>query len=241
MLAKLKQIFRRIQSTFDARPQDDDEDGSWLCPPADPLDVAGWDQYWLRHVEDGIGPPLLDMFCDDSILIEVMRDQGMKSILCAGNGISQEPKALAAAGMEVVALDISPLAVEIAKSYEFPSEAVSHYYEAGLQRPGGKVEFVTGDILDFTVCPGPFDVIIERLTVQNYFTHDMGSVLNILAKRLSEDGIFISHCHDGAWKPPAKPRHYTESWFREAGWAIWSGGSGRKPPGRVAWFLSSTG
>lgn len=47
------------------------------------------------------------MFCDDSLLIEVMRNHGMKSILCAGNGISQEPKALAAAGMEAVALDIS--------------------------------------------------------------------------------------------------------------------------------------
>lgn len=240
MLSKLKQMFRRIQPTFEPKQHGDNEDGPYLCPPADPLDIAGWDQYWLRHIDYGIGPSIMDMFCDDSNLIEVMRDQGMKSILCAGNGISQEPKALAAAGMEVVALDISPQAVEIAKSYMFPSEAVSYYYEAGLQRPGGTVEFLTGDILDPTICPGPFDVIIERLTAQNYFTHDMGAFLSVLAKRLSKDGIFFSHCHDGGWKPPAEPRHYTESWFREAEWAIWSG-PGRKPPGRVAWLFSSTG
>jgi Methyltransferase domain len=240
MLSKLRQMFRRIQSMFVPKQLDDIQDGPYLGPPADPLDIAGWDQYWLRHIEYGFGPSLMDMFCDDSILIEVMRDQGMKSILCAGSGISQEPKALAAAGMEVVALDISPQAVEIARSYRFPMEAVSNYYEAGLQRPGGRVEFVTGDFLDSTVCPGPFDVVIERRTAQNYFTHDLGAVLSVLANRLSKDGIFFSHCHDGAWKPPDRPRHYSEAWFRDSAWTIWNG-SGRKPPGRVAWLLRSTG
>jgi len=52
----------------------------------------------------------MDMFCDDSVLVRVMNDEGIKRVLCAGNGISQEPKALAAAGMNVVAMDISPQA-----------------------------------------------------------------------------------------------------------------------------------
>jgi len=221
--------------------QDDSDDLSWLNPPANPLDVAAWDQFWVEHIRNGIGPPLLDMFCDDSMLVRVMNDEGMKSILCAGNGVSQEPKALAAAGMNVVAMDISPQAAEIAKSYPFPLEAISHYYEPELQRLGGKVEFVTGDILESAVCPGPFDVIIERLTAQNYYTHDIGSVLNGLAQRLSENGIFFSHSHDGRWRPSAKRRNFTEPWFREAGWTIWNGGTGRKPPGRVAWLFTSTG
>jgi hypothetical protein len=110
-----------------------------------------------------------------------------------------------------------------------------------LRKLGGTVEFVTGDILESAVCPGPFDVIIERLTAQNYHTHDIGSVLNRLAQRLSENGIFFSHSHDGAWKPPAKRRHFTEPWFQEAGWTIWNGHTGRKPPGRVAWLFTSTG
>jgi hypothetical protein len=181
------------------------------------------------------------MFCDDSDLIKAIQDHGMKSVLCVGNGISQEPKALAAAGLEVAALDFSPQAVEIARSYPFPAEAISHYFEPQLQKPGGKVEFIIGDLLDPAICPGPFDVIIERLTVQNYFQHDMGAVLNALVNRLTEDGIFFSHCHDGGWKPPASPRHYTEPWFEENGWSIWMGDPDRKPPGRVAWFFISTG
>ncbi|MBI1786999.1 MAG: hypothetical protein HYR60_05520 [Acidobacteria bacterium] len=36
-----------------------------------------------------------------------------EKVLCAGSGISQEPKALAEAGFEVVALDLSPEALEL--------------------------------------------------------------------------------------------------------------------------------
>jgi len=190
MLAGLWRLVHRTQSRLSPRQQDDSDELSWLRPPANPLDVAAWDRFWVEHMRHGIGPPLLDMFCDDSMLVRVMNDEGIKSILCAGNGISQEPKALAAAGMDVVAMDISPQAAEIAKNYPFPLEAVSQYYEPELQKLGGKVEFVTGDILDSAVCPGPFDVIIERLTAQNYYTHDIGTVLNRLAQRLSENGIF---------------------------------------------------
>lgn len=241
MLSRLSRWFHRTQPMLIPQQQDDDEDLSWLEPPANPLDVAAWDRFWLEHIRHGIGPPFLEMFCDDTMLIRVMKDEGMRSILCAGNGISQEPKALAAAGMDVVAMDISPQAVEIAEIYEFPSDAISHYYEPGLRKLGGSVEFVTGDILDSTICTGPFDVIIERLTAQNYYAHNIGTVLNRLSQRLSENGIFFSHCHDGVWKPPAKRRHYTESWFHEAGWTIWNGCSSRKPPGRVAWLFTSTG
>lgn len=241
MLSRLWRLFRPTKPFLTPQQLDDSEDLSWFYPPANPLDVAGWDRFWVNQIEDGEGPLDLDMFCNDSALVRVMNDEGIRSILCAGNGISQEPKALAAAGMEVVALDISPQAVEIAKSYPLPVEAISFYFEPELQKPGGKVEFVTGNILDATVCPGPFDVIIERLTTQNYHTQGIGAVLNGLAQRLSENGIFFSHCHDRTWKPPAEPRHYAEQWFHEAEWTIWSGRPGRKPPGRVAWLFRSTG
>jgi len=241
MFSKLWRLGRRIQSMLNPQQQDDSTDLAWLFPPENPLDIAAWDRYWIDHIKNGIGPPFFDMFCDDSSLVKIMNDEGMKNILCAGNGISQEPKALAAAGMDVVVLDLSPQAVEIARGYEFPAEAFTHYCESGLRRPRGHVDFVTGDMLDSVVCPGPFDVIIERRTAQNYFSHDIGAVLSALAGRLTEDGIFFSHCHDGAWKPPAEPRHYTESWFREAGWPIWDGSLGRKPSGRVAWLFTSTG
>lgn len=240
MLSDLWRLISGKLQTSAPTVQDDDE-LSWLNPPANPLDVAAWDQFWINHVTHGIGPPFFDMFCDDSQLLRVMNLEGMKTILCAGNGISQEPKALAAAGMDVVALEISRQAHEIAEGYPFPTAALSQYYETQLQRPGGSVEFVTGNILDPEVCPGPFDVIIERLTAQNYYRHDLNTFLTMLSQRLSENGIFLSHSHDGGWRPPAKRRHFTESWFQAGGWIIWDGHSGRKPAGRVAWLETSTG
>ena len=240
MLSNLWRIIRGDRQTADSPPQVDD-DLSWLHPPANPLDVAAWDQFWIDHVTHGIGPPFFDMFCDDSMLLRIMNLEGMKTILCAGNGISQEPKALAAAGMDVVALDISRQALEIAEGYQFSPTAISHYYETQLQKPGGKVEFAAGNILDPGTCHGPFDVIIERLTAQNYYRHDLNTFMTLLSQRLSENGIFLSHCHDGAWRPPAKRRHFTESWFQAGGWPIWNGHPGRKPVGRVAWLETTTG
>jgi SAM-dependent methyltransferase len=242
MFSKFKRLFNRGDRGPKLEPLvDDDRDLSWLDPPKDRLDVTGWDRYWLEHVRHGLGPPLFDMFCDDRGLVAVMNDQGMTSVLCAGSGISQEPKALAEAGFKVVALDLSPQAIEIARGFQFPAKGFEFFCEPGSRRPGGRVDFVVGTFLDSTVCPGPFDVIIERRTAQLFFGRDIGSVLGTLAQRLGQDGIFLSHCHDAAWKPPASPRHFTESWFRENGWTIWSRGPGRKPPGRVAWLSTSTG
>lgn len=241
MLSKLKRLFNRAERSPKFEQGLDNAELSWLDPPTDPLDIAAWDRYWTEQVRHGIGPPLFDMFCDDRELVEVMNAEGMKSVLCSGNGISQEPRALAEAGLEVVALDFSPQAIQIAKGFEFPAEGFEHFCEPGLRRQGGHVEFVVGNFLDLTVCPGPFDVIIERRTAQIFFNHGIGPVLCALAKRLSQDGIFVSHCHDTTWRPPAKIRHYAESWFRDNGWTVWGGTPGRKPPGRVAWLFTSTG
>jgi len=242
MLSKFKQWLNRGERRPKSRPRlADDTDLAWLSPPTDPFDVSAWDRYWTEQVRHGLGPPLFDMFCDDRELVEVMNTEGMKSVLCAGSGISQEPRALEQAGFEVVALDISPQAIEIARGFEFPTEGFEFFCEPEMRRPGGHVEFVTGDILDSAVCPGPFDVIIERRTAQLYFNRDIGVVLGGLAKRLGQDGILLSHCHDGGWKPPAEPRHFTKPWFQQNRWTIWDGGPGGKPLGRVAWLFTSTG
>lgn len=242
MLSRLKQLFNRGERSTELKPLlDDDTDLDWLDAPTDPLDSSAWDRYWTEHVRHGLGPPIFDMFCDDRELTKVMNNEGMRSILCAGSGISQEPRALAQAGFDVVALDISPKALEIAQGFEFPTEGFEHFCEPEMWRAGGHVDFVVGDILDSTVCPGPFDVIIERRTAQTYFNSDIGSVLGALAMRLGQHGILLSHCHDGAWKPPAEPRHFTKSWFQQNRWTIWNGGPGRKPSCRAAWLFTSTG
>lgn len=242
MLSRLKKLFNRGERSTELKPVlDDDTDLDWLDPPRDPLDASAWDRYWTEHVRHGLGPPIFDMFCDDRELFRVMINEGMRSILCAGSGISQEPRALAQAGFDVMALDISPKALEIARGFEFPTEGFQYFCEPEMRRAGGHVDFVVGDILDSTVCPGPFDVIIERRTAQIYFNSDIERVLGALEMRLGQCGILLSHCHDGAWKPPAEPRHFTKSWFQQNRWAIWNGRPGPKPSCRVAWLFTSTG
>ena len=216
-------------------------DLSWLNPPADLLDAAAWDQYWKEQIEHGITPQMYDFCCREADLVRAMNSAGMKSVLCAGNGMSHEPRILAMAGFDVVALDISPLAIELARKCLLPPQALAFYCGAEMQAPGGRVEFALGNILDPAVCPGPFDVIIERRTAQVYLRHNIGAVMEALARRLGPDGILLSHSHDGSWKPPAPRRHYVESWFQDNQWIEWTWSDGPKPAGRVAWLVTSTG
>ena len=212
----------------------------WLHPPANLLDPTAWNQYWDAHLAHGLGPPLYDMVCDDRLLVRAMVEHNMTTILCAGSGISMEPRALAAAGFQVVALDLSTRALQIAREFPPSDDLFEAFLDLSSRRPGGRVEYVAGNILDPSVCPGPFDLVIERRTAQNYPDSERAILLTALAARLSPHGILFTHCHDGAWRPPGKPRHVTSSWCRAEGWAMWSG-VGPKPHGRVAWPFTSTG
>jgi hypothetical protein len=77
-----------------------------------------------------------------------------------------------------------------------------------------------GDFRDPAVCPGPFDVVIERRTVQLFPDDDRANALQLLADRLDGHGIFLSHCHDARWRPPAARVHLTEPWFEENGFVM---------------------
>jgi len=240
-MSRIKQLVSRVRRRLGVgSPFDDDPELSWFNPPTDPGDVGAWDRYWTAHLEHGLGPPIHDIFCADHELVRVMNNRRMRTILCAGNGISQEPKALAEAGFHVAALDCSPRATEIARSFEFPAQAFEQYCGPEPRRPEGKVEFVVGDILNPSVCPGPFDVIIERRTAQIFRPHERDLILGALAERLGKRGIFFSHSHDGSWMPPAERRHFTRAWFEKNGWTIWEDGPGPSPR-RVAWLLTTTG
>jgi len=168
-------------------------------------------------------------------------------VLCAGNGIAQEPRALAAAGFAVTALDISPVAVGVAKAYQPSARGLGGLVAPPLHRPGGRVEFVAGDLRDRTVCPGPFDVVIERRTVQHFAESDRADALAALAGRLRDPGILLSECFDDPF-PPDLGRsqhasgyfHASEFWCRAQGWTIWDGVPSASLVGRVA-LLVRTG
>jgi len=239
---RFKRVLELFQFSRAPAPEiDEDLDLDWLYPPKNSADVAGWDRYWSEQFAHGLGPVIFDMVCNDHKLVTTMNHEGMTRILCAGNGISQEPQALAAAGFEVVALDISPRAMELAQSIRLDPQRLNHFFEPEMLRPGGQVDFVVGDIRNSEICSGPFDVVIERCTAQLYSASGVNTILDKLAERLDPNGILISHCHDGAWKPPAERRHFNRSWFQENGWTIWTGDPLNKPAGRVACLSVSTG
>lgn len=110
-----------IAATVRTQSESLDDDMAWFFPPC-VHDCAVWDRYWQGQATHGLTPPLFDMFCHDAPLIQCLIKRGAKTLLCAGDGISQEPRALAAAGFEVTAIDFSPAAVHLAESWQFCSK-----------------------------------------------------------------------------------------------------------------------
>ncbi len=229
-----------VDRPVSAPPADDDL--KWLMPPATMIDGAAWDKHWQDQFAHGVGPLILavsEMFVDDRELVEAMRANGLRSVLCVGNGISGEPRALQWAGFDVTALDLSPFANEVASKNIPSAEALARLVGNRSGGPEGRLEFVAGDLCEPACCPGPYDVVIERRTLQLYRDDERPSATQAVANRLASKGIFVSHCHDGAWKPPAEPRHRTKEWFVTQGWQMWQ--RDRALTGRVAWLITTTG
>ena len=228
----LKRLFQR---------DDSDDDLSWLSPPSNVHDSAAWDRYWNGHVSNGIGPGLYDMMAGDPETAKAMAEMGINTVLCAGSGISQEPRALAAAGFEVTALDLSPAAMKLAQAWNFGSADLERFLAPDQRRTSGSAHFIVGDLLDLALCSGPFDMIIERCTLQNFPEEERGRALDALIARLTKNGIFLSHCHDGGWRPGREPFHPIRTLFVERGWTIWVWSPTQRPAGRSAWIYQTTG
>jgi hypothetical protein len=219
-------------------------------------DARFWDAWWDDCISKGragsfmfpmIEAPLVkhagkyyDVANSNELLIGVMVQYGLRKVLCAGSGISQEPRALAQAGFDVTALDLSPKALAVASAFEPHADDLHRFHFCGgMQRPGGQLNFVVGSILDMTVCPGPFDVIIERRTISRFREQDRSTALQALAERLGKVGIFFSHCND-SYPKSKKLFHASEAWFREQNWTIWDGAPSSNLLGRVAWLVRSS-
>ena len=215
-----------------------DNDRSWLIPPTSLADPVPWDRYWYEHLSRGYGG-FVHLFCDDGEIVDTMRANGLKTVLCIGNGLSQEPRALAWAGFDVTALDLSPYATEVASKATPPAELLAQLVGGRSGGPNGKVKFVAGNLCDTECCPGPYDVIIERLTLQLFSDEYKPRALEAVANRLASPGIFFSQSHHGGWRPPAPRVHWNEWWFRESGWPIWPIDGPLTT--RVAWLFTTTG
>jgi len=221
--------------TGPVRVRDDD---SWLHPPVSLVDPAPWDRYHYEHLVHGVGD-FVHLFCNDGELVDAMRANGLKTVLCVGNGISQEPRALAWAGFDVTALDLSPYAIQVASELDPPAELLAQLIGGRSGGLNGNLKFVAGNLCDTECCPGPYDVVIERLTLQLYSDEYKPRAMQAVANRLASRGIFFSQSHCGSWKPPAPRIHANELWFRAQGWPIWP--TQGPLTTRVAWLFTTTG
>jgi hypothetical protein len=110
-------------------------------------------------------------------------------------------------------------------------------------RGGGALSFVTGDLLEPNVCPGPFDVVIERRTLQLFPPDEQISGCDRLVGRLAQRGLFVSHEHQGGWRPGQARTHHAERWLRSKGFVVRSGAGDERYDSapRLAYLIFSTG
>lgn len=212
------------------------ESGS-LNPPQDIHDARAWDAYWTNQLKAGpMQQAFSDMMSSDDRLIPLLADRRVRTILCAGNGLSTEALSLAMHGFHVTTLDISTVAREavaaslrnhdralsgivgfrmteeailFGDSGSLPAELCPRIHRNATHAPqaGGSLAFATGDLIAQDICPGPFDAVIERRTVQLFPEAERALAVERLACRLAERGLFVSHHHDGCGRPN-QTRHY---------------------------------
>jgi hypothetical protein len=216
---------------------------------------------------------LADTMSSDAALPGLLTRRGSQTILCAGNGLSSEALSLTLLGFQVTALDISAVPARVLgrmlHNPEHPAHRIPgfgigddnavtfacdapidpelcpamHRSAAHAPRGGGALAFVTGDLMDPNVCPGPFDVVIERRTVQLFPQHEQISALDRLIGRLAERGVFVSHEHQGGWRPGEPRTHLAEAWLTSRGFVLRSEAEGdpRDSVQRLASLRFSTG
>jgi hypothetical protein len=192
-----------------------DVDVSWLNPPEDMHAAGPWDGFWRAQIEHEVAG-FTDLCVDDRPLLQVCEARGFTTVLCIGAGLSFEPHALAAGGLAVTVLDISPFVVEAVGGLSLPDEAYERFLDAAQKRPGGSVRCVAGDLTDRSVCPGPFDLVVERRTLQ-LFRGERRAALEAVAARMAPKGVLFTQSHNGAWRPGQPCEHHLETLFGKCG------------------------
>jgi hypothetical protein len=228
--------------------------GGRVDPPTDVHDATAWDEYWKsRLLEGGEERELADQRASDPALPALLARRGVRTILCVGNGNSEEAAALALHGFDVTVLDLSPVLATYVKlslaerghplrrvpGFRLGADGTVHFDAPGpidpalcppihrseefAPRGGGSLSFATGDLSGLAVCAGPYDAIIERRTLQHFRDNDLVAGLEKLIQRLAERGTFVSQEHRVGEGPDFVNPHYAEAWLLAHGFARYDG------------------
>jgi len=211
-----------------------------LHPPRDVHASGPWDEYWRRQHDSGLWV-FHEVFVDDRDLLRVIEARGFQSVLCVGSGLALEPHALAAAGLRVTMLDISRDVVAAMSATTFPPDAFSRILDASQLRAGGSLECVAGDLTDPAVCVGPYDVVIERKTLQLFPETERGAALAAVAARMNPNGILFTHAHNSRGGPGRPRNHFVEPFLEQCGFTKRGFEASKSATGRTAITFLSTG
>ena len=119
----------------------------------------------------------------DTLLASLPLDLTGKRVLDAGCGTGALALAAARRGAHVVAIDIAPTLVDLARERSSDPEAVK------LMDVGpGSVEFLVGDMLDPAL--GHFDHVVAMDSLIHYCTEDMVAMVASLAARTERSVLF---------------------------------------------------
>lgn len=252
-----RQLFRRSDDgplTERTGPSEAERDaaGAWLDafeagrlhPPRNVHDAKAWDDYWRNHLMTGLMEQAFsDAMSSAHELPALLRARGARTVLCAGNGLSTEALSLATQGFAVTALDISSVPAELMNQRPIDALPLANMHGDGpaVLHPGGCFNCVTGDLMDPSVCPGPFDVVIERRTVQLMPEHERRAAFDRLVSRLATDGVFVSQQHVGGWRPGEPRDHYAAGWLNVHGFSPYRRHDSAPRESRLAWLIFSTG
>lgn len=221
-----------------------------LGPPEDLSSEEGWDRYWQTRIDNRTAlaiEAMMDVgFCQKQrqALLDTMRREQKRSILCVGNGLSGEAFAFQAAGCAVTILEKSPLAAAVARTMRLAPDFLTRFFERPSDSPGGSLDVVHGDLFDPAASPGPYDVVIERRTLQLWYAkEEFERGLEAVTGRLAPDGLFVTHVHLGFWRPDQPRDHFAEPWLRRHAFAIVEGHAEADQPGsgRRAWLFVTSG
>jgi hypothetical protein len=213
--------------------------------PQDWGDLSGWERYWQETLAN-------DFFRDyDSIgfaggkLLHYIRGwrKGLR-LLCAGNGISLEPYALAHLGFQVVVVDISSTACEFVRQAQPTPELLAQFFaeeeetrtyprkinmEQSLARvarvhiPGGSVLVLQEDIFQHQP-EKPYHAISSIRALQGFRPEQQLCLARLFFDWLLPGGRCIVETMN-----MVAHRHSIEARFLEAGFF-------REAPGYVEWW-----
>ncbi len=226
VLATLSEVYQRISQATDA-----DELGTL------------WDQFWAINPDGG------DFGADmTAYLVPILRQRAPLRVLCVGNGKALEAHALAAAGFRVDSLDISPAVNAFLEAVKVPNAVLARILKEPCDGEVARPTIYTGDVCNAEDCPGPYDTVIIRRTMQHFPDEAIPRVMELLCKRLTDTGLLVLQGHNAGKSISQAARWLHESKIPVAWNLCHKDGRHYAYPGlgsyrksRVAWLIRSSG